>query len=215
MYLLLLYACLRGLPYHRSSAKFLKNTRRFGASIRRRVRDFENLARSVSVSVLYLFIFYTDLRPRACTTPVQWNLRSFVFFGLWFVYLFINQTTGGLSDPSTLNINNNNNNKYHARRAGVNNRQVGHRASAKKFLLFTERDILRCVYRSAKRSVYTNFMFAFFWTGKMVPGWLGLIDYQPISGVSCDVYITWRTALVDYFICRFYHLTYYVVVYRV
>lgn len=139
----------------------------------------------------------------------------FDLFITTFVYLFINQTTGGLSDPSTLNIINNNNNKYHARCAGVNNRQVGHRASAKKFLLFTERDILRCVYRSAKRSVYTNFMFAFFWTGKMVPEWLGLIDYQPISGISCDVYITWRTALVDYFICRFYHLTYYIDAYRV
>jgi len=204
---------VRGLPYHRASAKFLKNTRRFGASIRRRVRDFENLARSVSVSVLYFFIPICG-RALVLRTLVQWNFRLFVCFDLFittFVYLFINRTTGGLSDPSTLNISNNNN-KYHARRAGVNNRQVGHRASAKKFLLFTERYILRCVYRSAKRSVYTNFMFAFFWTGKMVPGWLGLIDYQPISGVSCDVYITWRTALVDYFICRFYH---YVDVYRV
>jgi len=172
----------------------------FGASIRRRgVRDFEFRAFGFRIS-------FSSTGGRA--------LGCGEIFGLWFVLIILNfvlfvyrsNAVGGPSDPSTLNIiNNSNNNKYHALRAGVNNRQVGHRASAKKFLLFTERDILRCVYRSAKRSVYTNFMFAFFWTDKMVPGWLGLIDDQlPIAGVSCDVSITWRTAPVDYFICRSY-----------
>jgi len=183
----------------------------FGASIRRRsVRDFEFRA-----------FGFLSFRPAAArSVAVKFSVvrcfRSLVrthYFKFCSVCWYRSNAVRGPSDPSTLNIviinnNNNNNNKYHALRAGVNNRQVGHRASAKKFLLFTERDILRCVYRSAKRSVYTNFMFAFFWTDKMVPGWLGLIDDQlAIAGVSCDVSITWRTAPVDYFICRSYTLS--------
>jgi len=169
------------------------------------VRDFEFRAFGFRIS----FFFFCDRRSRA---RLRWNFRSFGAFPslvrshyLKFCSVCLSTECRRWPEWSEHVKYFNNNNKYHALRAGVNNRQVGHRASAKKFLLFTERDILRCVYRSAKRSVYTNFMFAFFWTDKMVPGWLGLIDDQlPIAGVSCDVSITWRTAPVDYFICRSY-----------
>jgi len=213
IFIVIVRVCSRFAVHSRASAKFLKNTRRFGAFIRRRVRDFENLARSRFRFYIIFFFVYRLAAAGLHSSGAVCYFRPLIICLLLNFCLFIDRTPGGPSDPNTLNININNNNKYHASRAGVNNRQVGHRASAKKFLLFTERDILRCsVYRSAKRSVYTNFMFAIFWPGKMVPGWLGLIVNQPISAVSCGVSVTWTTtALVDYFICRFYHLTFYVV----
>lgn len=200
--LLLLCACVRGLPRRRASAKFLKNTRRFWCLHPSPPFEISSFALSVFA---FLFFFFSRAR-------LRWNFRSFGAFPslvrshyLKFCSVCLSTECRRWPEWSEHVKYFNNNNKYHALRAGVNNRQVGHRASAKKFLLFTERDILRCVYRSAKRSVYTNFMFAFFWTDKMVPGWLGLIDDQlPIAGVSCDVSITWRTAPVDYFICRSY-----------
>lgn len=164
--LLLLCACVRGLPCRRASAKFLKNTRRFRCLHPSPRRSRFRVSR---VRFSHFFFFFRPATARS--VPVKFSVVR-CFRCLWFVLILLNfvlfvyrlYAVGGPSDPSTLNIviNNNNNNKYHALRAGVNNRQVGHRASAKKFLLFTERDILRCVYRSAKRSVYTNFMFAFF-----------------------------------------------------
>lgn len=139
-------------------------------------------------STWYLVCFVLILCCFSFSIPIAralWNSSYFVFE--FFECRNSDSTTQIIiSNHTNNNYNNiikniNNNNKYHARRTGVNNRQVGQRASAKKFLLYTERDILRCVYRSAKRSVYTNFMFAFLSTGEMVPRWLGPPVDQPIS----------------------------------